>query len=82
LGERRTIDGLRRWWQRSFRLLPNPAFEVEGVIVAGGPWVTRIATRVRVHVTMPNGPRPNRATSADRAPAGTPPCPQLRSTLP
>jgi ketosteroid isomerase-like protein len=54
-GERRTLDGLRRWWERSVRLLPNPTFDVEEVIVAGGPWATRIATRVRIRTTLPDG---------------------------
>jgi ketosteroid isomerase-like protein len=54
-GERRTLGALRRWWERSSRLFPNPAFEVEEVIVAGGPWNTRIATRVRVHAALPDG---------------------------
>jgi ketosteroid isomerase-like protein len=54
-GERQTLDALRRWWERSSRLFPNPAFEVEEVIVAGGPWNTRIATRVRVHAALPDG---------------------------
>jgi len=36
-------------------LLPNPTFDVEEVIVAGGPWATRIATRVRIHTTLPDG---------------------------
>jgi ketosteroid isomerase-like protein len=34
-GERRTLDALRRWWERSARLFPDPDFEVEEVIVAG-----------------------------------------------
>jgi hypothetical protein len=54
-GEPRTIDGLRRWWERSVRLMPNPTFEVDEVIVAGGPWAIRIATRVRVHAKLPDG---------------------------
>jgi ketosteroid isomerase-like protein len=54
-GERHTLDGLRLWWARSFRLLPNPTFQVDEVIVAGGPWATRIATRVRVHAPLPDG---------------------------
>jgi len=54
-GERHTIEGLRRWWERSFRLLPNVTFDVEEVIVAGGPRATRIATRVRVHAPLPDG---------------------------
>jgi ketosteroid isomerase-like protein len=54
-GERRTLEALRLWWARSFRLLPNPTFQVDEVIVAGGPWATRIATRVRVHAPLPGG---------------------------
>jgi ketosteroid isomerase-like protein len=54
-GERHTLDALRRWWERSARLFPAPAFEVEEVIVAGGPWDTRIATRVRVRAALPDG---------------------------
>jgi ketosteroid isomerase-like protein len=54
-GERHTIEGLRRWWERSFRLLPNVTFDVEEVVVAGGPWATRIAGRVRVHAPLPDG---------------------------
>jgi ketosteroid isomerase-like protein len=54
-GERHTLAGLRLWWARSFRLLPSPTFQVEEVIVAGGPWATRIATRVRVHAALPDG---------------------------
>jgi ketosteroid isomerase-like protein len=54
-GERHTLSGLRRWWERSTRLLPNPDFTVEEVIVAGWPWDTRIATRVRVHAVLADG---------------------------
>jgi ketosteroid isomerase-like protein len=54
-GERHTIEALRRWWERSFRLIKNPAFEVEEVVVSGGPWATRIATRVRVSATLADG---------------------------
>jgi ketosteroid isomerase-like protein len=54
-GERRTLGGLRRWWERATRLLPNPDFTVEEVIVAGWPWATRIATRVRVHAVLADG---------------------------
>jgi len=54
-GERHTLDSLRRWWERSFRLMPEASFQVEEVIVAGGPWATRIATRVRVRATLADG---------------------------
>jgi ketosteroid isomerase-like protein len=56
-GQRHTTAALRLWWQRGARLLPNPSFTVEEVIVAGGPWSTRIATRVRVTATLPGGSR-------------------------
>jgi ketosteroid isomerase-like protein len=54
-GERHTLDGLRRWWERSTKLLPNPTFQIDEIIVAGWPWNTRIATRVRVHTTLEDG---------------------------
>jgi|ERR1700689_3400483 ketosteroid isomerase-like protein len=54
-GERHTLDGLRRWWERSTKLLPNPDFTIEEVIVAGWPWATRVATRVRVRAVLADG---------------------------
>jgi ketosteroid isomerase-like protein len=54
-GERHTIEALRQWWERSFRLINNLTFQVEEVIVSGGPWATRIATRVRVRATLADG---------------------------
>jgi hypothetical protein len=51
----RLDSSLRLWWARSFRLLPNQTFQVDEVIVAGGPWATRIPTRVRVHAPLPHG---------------------------
>jgi len=54
-GERHTLDGLRRWWERFTKLLPNPDFTIEEVIVAGWPWATRVATRVRVRAVLADG---------------------------
>ena len=54
-GERHTLEGLRRWWERSTKLLPNPTFTIEEVIVAGWPWATRVATRVRVRAVLADG---------------------------
>ena len=54
-GERHTIEAVRQWWERSFRLIKNPTFQVDEVIVSGGPWATRIATRVRVRATLADG---------------------------
>jgi ketosteroid isomerase-like protein len=55
-GERHTLDCLRRWWERSVELFPQPTFAVQEVIVAGSPWATRIATRVRIGTTLVDGP--------------------------
>ncbi|MGA3221159.1 MAG: nuclear transport factor 2 family protein [Acidimicrobiales bacterium] len=54
-GERHTLDGLRRWWERSVELFPHPTFEVQEVIVASSPWATRIATRVRISSSLRDG---------------------------
>jgi ketosteroid isomerase-like protein len=54
-GERHTIEAVRQWQERGSRLLGRPVFEVEEVIVAGSPRATRIATRVRVRATLPDG---------------------------
>jgi ketosteroid isomerase-like protein len=54
-GERHTVEGLRLWWERIFRLIPDATFHVDEVIVAGWPWATRVATRVRVEAMLPDG---------------------------
>ncbi|MBV8932284.1 MAG: nuclear transport factor 2 family protein [Kutzneria sp.] len=56
-GERHTTEALRRWWQRSSRLLPNPTFVVDDVVVSGWPWSTTVATRVHVSADLPGGHR-------------------------
>lgn len=56
-GERHTTEALRRWWERSTRLLPNPTFTVQEVVVSGWPWSTTIATRVQVSAALPAGER-------------------------
>ncbi|GIE34573.1 hypothetical protein Ait01nite_076180 [Actinoplanes italicus] len=56
-GERRTVAAMRLWWERVFRLLPEARFRVEEVIVAGGPWFTRIATVAHVSGPLPDGTR-------------------------
>ncbi|HEY1821357.1 MAG TPA: nuclear transport factor 2 family protein [Trebonia sp.] len=54
-GERRSIEAIRQWWQRSARLIPDATFEVLDVIVSGGPWNTAVATAVAVHGTLADG---------------------------
>lgn len=54
-GDRSTVDAMRRWWQRAYRLLPGVRFDVETVLVDGWPWNTTVATLVRVRGTLPDG---------------------------
>ena len=56
-GRRVTTAAMRRWWERTFDLLPGAKFEVLEVLVTGGPWKTRIAVRNRVSGPLPNGER-------------------------
>jgi ketosteroid isomerase-like protein len=56
-GERHTCAALRMWWQRIFRILPDPRFEVQEVIVSGWPWNTRVAASVVVSAPLPDGSR-------------------------
>jgi len=37
-GSRRTLAATRRWYERLYRLMPDIAFTVEAIEVAGGPW--------------------------------------------
>jgi len=56
LGGRRTSrEAMIRWWERTLRLLPGARFEVEDVLVDGGPWRTRVATRAQVSGALPDG---------------------------
>jgi ketosteroid isomerase-like protein len=47
-GERRGIDEVRAWFEEVRRLFPDLRLEPVEIVVAGGPWNTRIATRFRV----------------------------------
>jgi ketosteroid isomerase-like protein len=39
-GARHTVDGLRAWFQRLYRLFPNLNFEISAIAVSGPPWAT------------------------------------------
>ena len=54
-GRRTTRAAMIAWWQRVLRLLPGTRFEVQDVIVNGGPWHTRVAVRARVSGALPGG---------------------------
>ncbi|WTW99748.1 nuclear transport factor 2 family protein [Streptomycetaceae bacterium NBC_01309] len=56
-GTRTTVDAMRLWWERIFRLLPGARFEPRRVLVSGGPWSTRIATLSRISGPLPDGSR-------------------------
>lgn len=54
-GRRVTKDAMNRWWERTLNLLPGAKFDVQEVLVNGGPWNTRIAVRSRVSGPLPGG---------------------------
>lgn len=58
LGGRRTSrDAMIQWWQRTLRLLPGARFDIQDVLVNGGPWHTRVAVRSLVSGDLPGGER-------------------------
>jgi len=56
-GVRTTRESMLRWWERVVRLLPGARFDVQDVLVNGGPWNTRIAVRSVVSGDLPDGSR-------------------------
>jgi ketosteroid isomerase-like protein len=47
-----TRAALRAWFERFHRLLPEPRFEVQEVVVSGWPWDVRLAARVKIRSTV------------------------------
>jgi ketosteroid isomerase-like protein len=47
-GERRGVDQVRAWFEEVRRLFPDLRLEAHEIVVSGGPWNTRIATRFGV----------------------------------
>ncbi|MEV6805262.1 nuclear transport factor 2 family protein [Streptomyces sp. NPDC051132] len=54
-GERHTREAMSLWWQRVFRLIPEARFEPLEIIISGGPWLTKVATRVKIGGPLPDG---------------------------
>ncbi|TPW12667.1 MAG: hypothetical protein FD127_2507 [Acidimicrobiaceae bacterium] len=54
-----TGPDLRRWFERFGRLLPNPRFEIQRLLVSGPPWRQRLAAHVRIHSTINGEPYEN-----------------------
>lgn len=58
LGGRRTNrEAMIRWWERVIDLLPGARFDIQEVLVNGGPWRTRAAVRSYVSGDLPGGVR-------------------------
>ncbi|CAH0198424.1 hypothetical protein SRABI76_01953 [Microbacterium oxydans] len=56
-GRRVTKEAMNRWWERTLSVLPGAKFDVQEVLVNGGPWKTRIAVRSLVSGPLPDGER-------------------------
>ncbi len=54
-GELHGAEAVRGWFERSFRLFPDLRLEPVTIVVSGGPWDTRVATRFKVHATFRDG---------------------------
>jgi ketosteroid isomerase-like protein len=61
--DRRGAEAEREWLRELFRRLPGLRFEVEDMIVEGGPWSTRVATR---YAATRNGQMVYRGTNFGR----------------
>lgn len=54
-GERRGPQAIRDWFAETRRLFPDFRVEPRTILVQGGPWRTRVATRFDVLATFPDG---------------------------
>lgn len=54
-GVRTGAASMRLWWERMYRLFPGLSFEVRDVVMAGGPWNTRIHTHLEFIMPLPGG---------------------------
>ncbi len=54
-GERRGPDAIRAWFVETRRVFPDFRVQPRTILVQGGPWCTRVATRFDVTATFPDG---------------------------
>lgn len=54
-GVRASRQSMQLWWERMCRLFPGLSFEVRDVVMAGGPWNTRIHTHLEFRMPLPGG---------------------------
>ena len=52
-GTRHSLEGVRRWFERVYRLFPDLRHEVKAVLVSGGPWDTTVAVQWIGYVKSP-----------------------------
>jgi ketosteroid isomerase-like protein len=53
--ELNSLDPVRLWFQRVFRIFPGLQFKVKQIIVSDWPWDTTAVTRLQVETTLKNG---------------------------
>ncbi len=54
-GTRHSAEGLRLWFERVYRLLPDLTFEAKNIVVSGWPWDTTAAVEWETRATLSNG---------------------------
>jgi ketosteroid isomerase-like protein len=54
-GRRHTIEAMRRWFERLYRINCNLQFKVQDVSVSGTPWNTTAVVEWIDHATLANG---------------------------
>jgi ketosteroid isomerase-like protein len=54
-GRRHTLDSMRRWFERLYRLNKQLRFEILGVAVSGTPWNTFVVVEWIDRATLANG---------------------------
>lgn len=52
-GTRHSLEGVRLWFERVYRLFPDLRHEVRAVLVSGGPWNTTVAVQWMGYVKSP-----------------------------
>ncbi len=57
-GTRRSVDGVRLWFERVYRLFPGLRHDVKEILVRGGPWNTVVAVQWVGHVKSPKVEEP------------------------
>lgn len=54
-----TGPSIRAWFERFRRLLPDPRFEIQRLVIAGPPWRQRIGAHVTIRGTVNGEPYEN-----------------------